>query len=177
VYAPKIYLAGKISKNCWRKQLVPDLRDMRWADGPLDCVSFNYVGPFFVGCDHGCYHGSNTHGNLPLMGTCNEINGTAEFLRRLHQENLRKTCMKAIDDCDILFAYIDEHKCYGTISEIEYAVNINKIVIVNFAPSIASESKNDFWFATVDANSVNFQVSRDKLKKMFNEVLELQWIF
>jgi hypothetical protein len=65
----KFYLAGKVSKNCWRHTLVRDLRDAMALDGgceestrlprrfPVmtDAVDggHDYVGPCFVGCDHG----------------------------------------------------------------------------------------------------------------------------
>lgn len=66
----KIYLAGKVSKRCWRHKIVRDLRSADWENAPLRsavCVNgeaFDYVGPFFVSCDHGCYHGDGTHGCL-----------------------------------------------------------------------------------------------------------------
>ena len=76
----RIYLAGKITKNGWRKEIVPQLRSAwgapcldaaDWRDiDPLEFylggVHFHYVGPYFVGCDHGCFHGPNSHGILDV---------------------------------------------------------------------------------------------------------------
>src|ERR1700730_9535978 len=68
------YLAGKISKNGWRHRLVPRLSDSPWAEsGPITempilkngiAPGLHYSGPYFVACDHGCFHGPNTHGAI-----------------------------------------------------------------------------------------------------------------
>jgi hypothetical protein len=71
---PTVYLAGKIGRNDWRHELVPELRGTVNGDcldpepvlfDPtlrIDCGDFVYVGPFFVSCDHGCFHGPASHG-------------------------------------------------------------------------------------------------------------------
>ena len=76
----RVYLAGKISKNDWRHQLIAGLRNHSWEDGPLTQSGFTYVGPFFISCDHGGFHGPNTHGMRPRQDLfdkdkrkCNEI--------------------------------------------------------------------------------------------------------
>jgi hypothetical protein len=66
----KVYLAGRISKCDWRHKLVLHLGNNidggveGWREvKELPMIDGNtYVGPFFVGCDHGCYHGANRHG-------------------------------------------------------------------------------------------------------------------
>lgn len=82
----KIYLAGKINKNCWRHSIVAGLGN---ASSPLPAFvegvsefghgtqldlpewpvlknaifgHHDYVGPYFRSCDHGCFHGDGRHG-------------------------------------------------------------------------------------------------------------------
>lgn len=82
----KIYLAGKINKNCWRHSIVTGLKN---ASSPLPAFvetepepghgqqldlpewpvlknaifgCHDYVGPYFRSCDHGCFHGDGRHG-------------------------------------------------------------------------------------------------------------------
>jgi hypothetical protein len=56
----RVYLAGRISKNDWRNQLVydnrPDDDTENWRKTKsLPMQDGNTcVGPFFIGCDHGC---------------------------------------------------------------------------------------------------------------------------
>ena len=54
---PKVYAAGKIHKNDWR----PVRRGGELID-TVELEKYVYVGPFFIGCDHGCFHGDNSHG-------------------------------------------------------------------------------------------------------------------
>ena len=78
----KIYLAGKIGKNDWRHDIVGTcLSDacsdfyaygrqdetaqiaMEWPVLPKAIFAeYDYTGPYFVACDHGCFHGIGTHG-------------------------------------------------------------------------------------------------------------------
>lgn len=75
----KFYCAGKIAKNDWRHTLVPELRSTSgemtyktrshghipcWPEAIVDGLwgEHDYVGPFFLGDDHGCLHGAGTHG-------------------------------------------------------------------------------------------------------------------
>src|SRR5262245_48320700 len=75
-----VYLAGKIRKNCWRHELVAGLREATSESSSCpsgDPVSLpdewpvlhravlgehHYAGPYFQSCDHGCFHGPDSHG-------------------------------------------------------------------------------------------------------------------
>lgn len=73
----QIYLAGKIYPNDWRHSIVTDLRnaleqpgdawtlykETEWPVGNRAIFGcYDYVGPYFIGCDHGGFHGENSHG-------------------------------------------------------------------------------------------------------------------
>ena len=157
----KVYLAGKIRKNCWRHALVEGLREHHWDSGQLQQKDFIYTGPFFVGCDHGCYHAPNQHGGG---------NGCkADF--DIARTKVAAHCRHAIDQANLVFCYIDAANCYGTIAEIERATMQRIHVVVVFAPGIASREDNDFWFVCVKAQQVHYNVSLDDLPALFNRTL------
>ena len=142
--APSLYLAGKIGKNDWRHNLVPNLRDRKWKDGPIETDSFLYVGPFFVSCDHGCGHSPGGHG---LVQECIEPYYTHDDVIRLN--------MVAIEEADIVFAYITAPDCHGTIFEIGVAAAKGKRVVMAFAPDIDA---NDFWFISMQCAAVHHYI-------------------
>lgn len=160
---PNIYLAGKIRKHCWRHRLVSGLRDHAWNDGELPQDNFVYVGPFFVGCDHGCFHNKNSHGAVAIRGdnACPGRDVHADFdCPHLEVANL---CLSAVTRADLLFCYIDSKDCFGTLVEIGYAIAHNVPVVIAFAPGYASATDNDFWFASVKAGWVVYEVTERDL--------------
>jgi len=151
---PKIYLAGKIEKNCWRHRIVPGLREHETKNGPIETIDFTYMGPFFVGCDHGCFHGDSTHGALARQtGSC------SSDLILSHQQVIHR-CLKGVKNSDLLFAYINAPNCYGTLMEIQHAVSNGVEVVIAFSPCI---SRKDFWFACKQAQNVIEDVDESDL--------------
>jgi hypothetical protein len=141
---PRVYLAGSISKNCWRHTLVPGLRgaltDTHTLPKPIDCGLFTYTGPFFVACDHGCSHGPATHGVAGYNGC-----GSVEALTR--GEVFRRNCA-AIESADIVIAYITRYDCVGTVWEIAYAQDRGIPTYLVFAAGIDAK---EFWVPGVRA--------------------------
>lgn len=145
---PKVYLAGKITKNGWRNDVIgrTQTRFMdgwpgnEWADDVLHGgwspwlpepslleagPPFDVTGPFFVTCDHGCAHNNSTHATV---GGCIATGSDGEAWR--HREAVRQLCFKAIDQSDIVFAWLDDPTAYGTLVEIGYAHGTGKCVVV-----------------------------------------------
>jgi hypothetical protein len=158
----RVYLAGKIRKHCWRHRLISGLRDHRWCDGVLYQEDFDYVGPFFVGCDHGCYHKPSTHGN--------GFGCTPSY--DISRKEVANLCRKAVDSSHLLFCYIDAPDCYGTIAEIERAHIRGIRVVIAFAPNMSDPRFNDFWFVCVDAYKVHFNVREQDLWALFSKTLK-----
>jgi hypothetical protein len=162
----KVYLAGKIRKDCWRHKLVTGLREHHWSLGHLPQDHFTYVGPFFVGCDHGCYHQSNSHGNG--MGCWPD--------RDADQQEVSRLCRESVNDADLVFCFIDSLDCYGTIAEIERANTLRKPVVIAFATGIATEDKNEMWFVCTLAARVHYNVCECKLPGLLNAAIEeMSW--
>lgn len=163
------YLAGKIDIDDWRNGVVPNLRGHEWDDGPISTPLFDYVGPFFQSCDHGCLHGPNTHGALAGEGTCtDDITYTLQDIIRLNDE--------ALSNADLLFAYITSADCFGTLVEIGRAtLQPSTRMVIAFAPGI---NVADFWYAAKRADSVHTNISECCLPGILTvEVLRTQQAF
>jgi hypothetical protein len=162
----KVYLAGKIRKDCWRHKLVTGLREHHWSLGHLPQDHFTYVGPFFVGCDHGCYHQSNSHGNG--VGCWPD--------RDADQQEVGRLCRESVNNADLVFCFIDSLDCYGTIAEIERANTLGKPVVIAFANGIAKEHNNEMWFVCTLAARVHYNVCECKLPVLLNAAIEeMSW--
>ena len=68
---------------------------------------------------------------------------TVELPNTLPQDVL-DICKRQIDRAEIVFAYIDEGDCYGTLAEIGYAHAIGKDITIVFSND---RLKADMWFA------------------------------
>ena len=157
IMKPRVYLAGKIDQNDWRHDLVPHLREHQIDDGPLPTETFVYMGPFFVSCDHGCFHGRNKHG---ARDGCSEGSLTAlQIIQRSYD---------GVGASDLIFAYITANDCHGTISEITVALCLGKPIHIAFAPEVDSK---DFWFLTEQVGWVYENVNLKRLPLVLNKAL------
>jgi len=153
-----IYLAGKVSKNDWRHEIVDDLRS--FCDAFIDqCYetwpvmqsailgTHHFSGPYPLSDDHGCYHGPNTHG--VAAGGEVACTGGPVFSR----ENVARSCLNAINMSDLIVAYITHDTAYGTLCEIGYASAIGKPVYLS-----GPHRFPDYWFAEHLPNVSAWQV-------------------
>lgn len=162
-----VYLAGKIEFEDWRGAFI-DYRSASLWESDVDPVdwfisrrvvineSATMTGPFFISCDHGCYHGEGTHG---VQCEWNCI-GANRMLTRIDVEYISR---KQIDAADVVLAYINDRTCYGTLAEIGYARARNKYIIVVYD---SGELLDEMWFVGEMANRVYEKslgiASRDK---------------
>jgi hypothetical protein len=151
----RIYLAGKISKYDWRTTIVDGMGTPCGIDvgAYYDYVNeetrypkswepyeqsihgvHTYTGPYFLRCDHGCYHGENEHGSGIESYGCgcgsstfaSDHKAIASLPRR--REHIVHLCLSAIDTSDVVFAWIENTTCYGTLAEIGYAHGAGKTI-------------------------------------------------
>lgn len=132
---PFVYLAGRIAKNDWRHSIVPNLRRYETKFygimDPIETDLFTYVGPFFIACDHGCYHGDHSHGSI---GECGDSH--------LYRKDVKISCRRQIESCDLFFFHIEDDKCFGSLVELGWAEAANKRIIINL-----KKPQEDMWFA------------------------------
>ena len=157
-----VYLAGKIRKNDWRSAIVTDIRSI--ASGTDYILSDHTVktiinslwvsGPFFISCDHGCYHGDQSHGvGAGGCGCCGEGRGVPASV-------VTKVCQRQIDRSNFVFAYIEDETCFGTLCEIGYAIGKGIPVTVLFS---SHEIRTKMWFIAEIAN-IELSISEDEFR-------------
>jgi hypothetical protein len=188
------YFAGKIAHTDWRHALVRDLRNSGLFDDSGDYVyecgvfrcrpilenaigeGLHYSGPHFNACDHGCAHGPHRHG---VLGCCME-----ELIPpRAH---VPMAAMFQIKRADILFAWLEDLTCYGSLVEIGIARALEKEIWIGWPPNMAMirdskpqsyPSKRDLWFAEslADCSCVaqtaehafRYFLARERIEKVF----------
>lgn len=154
-----VYLAGKISMTDWRCKITRyELNYDAYGDiNPGQIVAVNeglsVTGPFFISCDHGCYHGDGKHG----VGAVNSDEWPGCLGRYFSKDEVLEICKKQIESAEIVFAYIDGYDCYGTLAEIGYAHALGKDIVIAFN---SEELKKEMWFA--DKMQRNTGVASDK---------------
>jgi nucleoside 2-deoxyribosyltransferase len=156
---PRIYLAGKIEKNCFRHSVVKGLRESL-DDASIETERFVYTGPFFYGCDHGCCHGPSTHGRSSRG--CTITTGRHDTYRR---------CLRGIRGADLVIAYITSNTCYGTLFELGIAEQAGKIIIAMYSPEMAAH-RDDLWFCEMSTQEVHLDVSREAFPTLLDRVID-----
>lgn len=153
-----IYLAGKISRNDWRHTIVSRLSEFEWKDEskmipthpiiPKSIFDYhNYVGPFFISCNHGCSHGDNTHG----VGAGNTVTCTFHDEHYQKREAAFNLALEGIKKADTIFAWIESLDCYGTLVEIGYAYALGKHIWIDIPDPQNDKNFQHLWFATFSA--------------------------
>jgi len=149
-----VYLAGKISPNDWRTEISTCVEvetggicgeDSLPREWPVSYGAISgahhYVGPYFVSCDHQCFHGSQTHGAATRYDL-DAVSDEQDWQLRWYQhQKLSILCRKAIALCDMFFAWIDSEDAYGTIAEIGYAAALDKPIYL-----AGPREFKDLWF-------------------------------
>jgi hypothetical protein len=157
---PVLYLAGKIAKGDWRDGIlggtaavVPTATDPKLdlfnPDYRLAFPAFYYGGPFFVSCDHGCGHRLNGHGAAFSCGEDGWETGSVATEDR--QSRIFKVNKARVAKADIIFAYINESDCFGTLIEIGEAAAQRKEIAVALGPDLSRDQIDDLWMAQLCA--------------------------
>ncbi len=154
----RIYIAGKISPNDWRRTIANciDTRDIHWlrSEDNYDLFNFpwptienavlgkhSYTGPFFLNCDHGCGHGPHSHGNgIRSVGCFNVTHSSNK------EALIQRLCFDAIRRSTFVFAWIDSPDAYGSLIEIGYALGQSVPAYIAWPKPL-----NDLWFARVSS--------------------------
>lgn len=155
----RLYLAGKIGHTDWRHTIVPGLRGA-WGGlcgQPSDPSAIRpirfflggrkieYSGPYFVGCDHGCFHGPGSHGVMSFLDDEQERARGYEARR-----DAFFSCMEWLEHADAVFAHIDSPDAHGTMFELGRAYDRIPIYL-NFT---TDELADECWFAGADVHCV-----------------------
>lgn len=160
----RVYLAGKIYKNDWRHSLFPGLRgaagDNTWPEShdltrypwgfniPAAVDGWEYVGPFFISCDHGCYHLMNEHG----LGV-GQVNCQME--QKVTRKQVVTLCQSQIATADAVFCWLENLTAYGTLAELGYASALGKPICLAYPDSAEIRLWENTWFVKQLAGRVD----------------------
>jgi len=132
----RIYLAGKIASVDWRHLIVRGLKErlegldlsQGWPvmDGSIYTIH-SYTGPYFKKIDK----------------TAADPDAAPVKVHRL--------CLKAIDDSDLVYAWVDDPTCYATIYEMGYAHAKGKYTVVAYPPTF---DKSELWFMSACSDEI-----------------------
>lgn len=184
----RIYMAGKITQNGWRSNIVSAIRDYpppsKGEFINVDGYPLDYVGPFFLSCDHGCSHGEKTHGVAPSCCISEREAATALNLdeskfhggKNTYSNSVINKCFAGINKADTVFVWIDCVDCYATLIEAGYSYANKKDLRVGISesikPRISYQEKtegrlgtHELWFVQNMANGFVFS---DTAKKAFD---------
>src|SRR5262249_34434933 len=159
---PTIYLAGKIKPAArdWRFQLVRGRIDLGMDDEKrlfdpsyvIEEPLFFYGGPYYVACDHQCGHGTANHGVGASGDRAGCISGfwgdEQSTPRRVFEVNRRR-----IANANVVFAFIDELDCHGTLIELSMADELGKRIVVAFGENLTTKDIRELWMARMCANA------------------------
>ena len=169
----KIYFAGKFNLlkdnnltleeklvNDFRSKILGDSKKLTYADENLKLGNgYVYSGPFY------CEKASN--GDFTSTD-CNTV---------LNSE------YEAVNNSDIFFALFDQNFSVGTIVELDWAINMDKEIIIFYQEEESKyDIKSEYWFAIANAlqrskkvkvhkfNDINKVVEMIKKGGIFNEI-------
>lgn len=110
----------------------------------------DYVGPYLVACDHGCFH-SGDHATSIEFGHGYDVSSA----RSRNREQIKRLCMDAMSKADILFFWFDSLDAYGTLAELVF---MNTCLEMHNLAAIASgrkEVKQYYFVASPDFNAID----------------------
>jgi hypothetical protein len=155
------YFVGKIKHTGWRHKIL----DLRNTDYPWDAYisgaspridhgiapGLRYGGPFTVACDHGCYHGPNTHGAGVNRSTCESGMCDANLPCKYQSfaTQIVANWLHSIASVDIVFAWIDDLTAYGSLAELGFAHAFGKQIWLAWPNELP-----DLWFINELASQV-----------------------
>ena len=163
----RFYCAGKVSANDWRHQILDadnGWRTLRNIDGsePWEPIWIEknkavYTGPFFTSCDHSCGHQVNSHGcgspgsqcadgfeSWPWRDDDHHDPWAPPKLREDLRKHIRQQCELAIDDSDVVFAWLEDLTAFGTIWELGFASAKSKKLIIGVKSGV---DLSELWFS------------------------------
>lgn len=177
----KVYLAGKITNDWWRNEILDDgglhrrttgvyvsascdemEKRHEYYNGEYDAGKFIVTGPHSVGCDHSCFHNTH-HASTNSEHTC--CDGEFAF----EPNEIFEACTHQINKSDIVFAYITSADAYGTLFELGFAYGINKPIYIAFKNN---EFKNLHWFIAKAAKECCVVHYENDLKEFFDKIIK-----
>jgi Nucleoside 2-deoxyribosyltransferase len=139
-----------------------------------DYGSIYYGGPFFVSCDHGCGHALYAHGNNSDVNMeADDPHELEQLHRKVYDINLAR-----MRRATLIFAYIDEANCYGTMAEIGMAAAWGKPLVIGFGRRrkvYNGDSKKWDPAGLLDTGYADMWMLREPALRVYRGTPELTW--
>jgi len=146
---PSFYAVGKITKNGWRNAFavaMPNDWEEYLAAAPVPThFGFDYRGPFFIRCDHGCAHLTQSHATAAC---CSGWELQASRVFRRSERQIQEAGFV------LVWAGIAEDAldtAYGSLVEVGIAHALGKPILLVHHPQA---DLRPFWFAVETASAV-----------------------
>jgi hypothetical protein len=173
-FVKTFYLAGKISGNDWRDEIVAnwseenhsehnwrathDYEQTRlWNTAPnaaraRNGVLLHYTGPWWspVLGGHSCSSWFVSP-HAYLVNPKDEYGQEPKSPTPAMFSEIRRNIDNAISQADLVFAWIDSADCFGTLVELGFAAAIKKAIVVAFSEAV---DFSEFWLAASYAHEV-----------------------
>lgn len=153
-----VYLAGKISRHCWRNEFVQGLSDVDADDMEVDhpyvikdgiSPGIHYSGPYFSQCGgHGAAHVPHSHAS----GVIHSRHYWDAFTDNRNNAWLR--CITALRNSDVVIANLTED-AFGTIAEVGVAFALDRRVLIVDGRKEYDHLRDDLWFVKRCGESVS----------------------
>lgn len=144
-YTPETYRYKLVNNNLYQdfEEKWPIIENIIFNE-------FDYVGPYF---NQYKPHNNYDHG----------------LDSGFENKKIFDNCLKAIESCDILFAWINENNAYGSFIEIGYAKGLDKIIIIG-----TKQKDYDKWFIYECANY--FEENNDPILILRKGLIKLGYL-
>lgn len=110
----------------------------------------DYVGPYLVACDHGCYH-TGDHATAIEWGHGHDVSSA----RNRNRGRITTLCLSAMMSADILFFWFDSLDAYGTLAELVFMTTVVGLHNRAARRDGGKEVKQHFFVASSDFNAID----------------------
>ena len=182
-----IYIAGKMEDDIWRHNFFDSydahgdhtfqlgynpLTILQGASWPIQSnvtvCGLRYTGPFFVDV-----YGGHGYGYMDGEAYGSNVGNIDRYKRedqlKEKENSVQMWCFSAIQQADLVFAWIDGIDCYGTIAEIGYAKALGKVIWI-----AGPRRYDDMWFVYRMADETVFTNQRENTTaaEIFRDLLQ-----
>lgn len=110
----------------------------------------DYVGPYLVRCDHGCFHGGD-HATSIEWGHGHDVSSG----RSRNRKQITYLCTHAMVLADVLFFWFDRLDAYGTLAELVFASTFFALNERQAERDGMKTTKKHFFVASPDFNAID----------------------
>ena len=162
---PRVYLGGPVTQEDWRLELVPGLRQLRWAEHYIELPSFTYLGPFYTPERQTCGEATWEYGpeSGHLADVLWEKEETGPSMGRKNKYGFSRA--------DLYFTYVTKPWTLEWISEVTLGIPDTTRVVLSVSPDAWSPNLAQI---VPRAHRIHRARDRNRLRSDFEfEIMEI----